>query len=84
MQQFDVVVIGAGILGLASAYQLLKEQPHLKLAVIEKESEPARHQTGRNSGVIHSGMQRSLLEAPPSAVPNATGQAISFPGAGKL
>ena len=56
MQQFDVVVIGAGILGLASAYQLLKEQPHLKLAVIEKESEPARHQTGRNSGVIHSGI----------------------------
>src|ERR1700710_1143349 len=54
--QYDIVVIGGGIVGLASAYNLLKEHPELKVAVLEKENRLARHQTGHNSGVIHSGL----------------------------
>ena len=53
---YDVAIIGAGIVGLATAYQLLKVNPAIKLIIIEKESEPAKHQTGNNSGVIHSGV----------------------------
>jgi len=52
----DVVVIGAGIMGLATAYQLLQREPALSLIVVEKEPAVARHQTGRNSGVLHSGV----------------------------
>ncbi|WNI16241.1 L-2-hydroxyglutarate oxidase [Actinacidiphila sp. ITFR-21] len=52
----DFTVIGAGIVGLATAYALLKAAPEATLTVIEKEAAPARHQTGRNSGVIHSGI----------------------------
>lgn len=54
--QYEVVVIGGGIVGLATAYQLKKSQPNLRLALLEKESAVARHQTGNNSGVIHSGL----------------------------
>lgn len=53
---YDVVVIGAGIVGLATALRLLQTHPELQLAVIDKESQPAQHQTGHNSGVIHSGI----------------------------
>lgn len=56
MKSYDVVVIGAGIVGLATAMQLLIEQPHLKVAVLDKEKRVAAHQTGHNSGVIHSGI----------------------------
>jgi L-2-hydroxyglutarate oxidase len=52
----DVVVIGAGIVGLATAYALTRSAPALSVTVLEKETAPARHQTGRNSGVIHSGI----------------------------
>ncbi len=52
----DVVVIGAGIVGLAPALQLLELRPGLKVTIIEKELEVACHQTGHNSGVIHSGI----------------------------
>ncbi len=54
--KFDVVVIGGGIVGLATALQLQKANPKLKLLLLEKENELARHQTGNNSGVIHSGI----------------------------
>lgn len=54
--EHDVVIIGGGIVGLATALQLKQLKPHLKLVVIEKENEVARHQTGNNSGVIHSGL----------------------------
>src|SRR5438045_3161755 len=56
MRTFDLVVIGAGILGLASARELLARHPRLKLAVLDKEPAIGRHQTGHNSGVIHSGL----------------------------
>jgi L-2-hydroxyglutarate oxidase len=52
----DVLVIGAGIVGLATAYALTRQTPAPRVTVVEKETAPARHQTGRNSGVIHSGI----------------------------
>jgi L-2-hydroxyglutarate oxidase LhgO len=54
--QFDVIVIGGGIVGLASAYQLQKRNPDLKILVLEKEETLSAHQTGHNSGVVHSGL----------------------------
>lgn len=52
----DLTIIGAGIVGLATARALLLQHPQLRLAILEKEPAIARHQTGRNSGVIHSGL----------------------------
>lgn len=54
--QYDIVIVGGGIVGLATAYQLIQKNPSLRLLVIEKEASLARHQTGNNSGVIHSGI----------------------------
>ena len=54
--KFDLCVIGGGIVGLATAYQLSRRYPSLRLAVIEKESQLAKHQTGHNSGVLHTGI----------------------------
>ncbi len=51
-----IVVIGSGIVGLATAWRLLKARPDLSLTLIDKEDGPARHQSGHNSGVIHSGI----------------------------
>ena len=56
MQKFDCVVIGGGIVGLTVAWTLLEQRPGIRIAVLEKEDAWARHQTGRNSGVIHSGI----------------------------
>ncbi len=53
---FDIVVIGGGCVGLATAYKINSRYPHLKIAVLEKEDRVSAHQTGRNSGVIHSGI----------------------------
>ncbi|SFF51323.1 L-2-hydroxyglutarate oxidase [Actinacidiphila alni] len=52
----DVVIVGAGIIGLSTAYALTRAAPGTRITVLEKEPGPARHQTGRNSGVIHSGI----------------------------
>ncbi|HLF35264.1 MAG TPA: L-2-hydroxyglutarate oxidase [Cyclobacteriaceae bacterium] len=52
----DVIVIGGGIVGLATAYKTLLSMPSLKVTVLEKEDGLAKHQTGNNSGVIHSGI----------------------------
>ncbi|HEY7073995.1 MAG TPA: FAD-dependent oxidoreductase, partial [Solirubrobacteraceae bacterium] len=52
----DVVVVGAGIIGLAAAYRLLEARPELRVVVLEKEPAVAVHQTGHNSGVIHAGI----------------------------
>jgi L-2-hydroxyglutarate oxidase len=53
---FDIVVIGGGIVGLSTAMQLAQRFPGLAVAVLEKEPMLASHQTGRNSGVIHAGV----------------------------
>lgn len=52
----DIIIIGAGIIGLASALKILEAKPELKLLIIEKEYDICKHQTGNNSGVIHSGI----------------------------
>jgi (S)-2-hydroxyglutarate dehydrogenase len=52
----DVGVIGGGIIGLATAWQLVRASPPIRVAVFEKEDAVARHQSGRNSGVLHSGL----------------------------
>ncbi|MFJ8109939.1 L-2-hydroxyglutarate oxidase [Streptomyces sp. NPDC096132] len=52
----DVLVIGGGIVGLSTAYAIGRAAPGTRVTVLEKEPGPARHQTGRNSGVIHSGI----------------------------
>ncbi|MFR9676415.1 L-2-hydroxyglutarate oxidase [Streptomyces sp. TR06-5] len=52
----DVLVVGAGIVGLSTAHALTRAAPGTRVTVLEKEDGPARHQTGRNSGVIHSGI----------------------------
>ena len=54
--KFDVIIIGGGIVGLATALQIKKTNPTLRFLVLEKENELAKHQTGNNSGVIHSGI----------------------------
>ncbi|MED7818359.1 MULTISPECIES: L-2-hydroxyglutarate oxidase [unclassified Francisella] len=53
---YDVVIIGAGIIGLSTAWQLLKNHPSLKVCILEKEGSLAKHQSGHNSGVIHAGV----------------------------
>ena len=55
-KKYDIAIVGGGIVGLATAFQLQKNFPKLNLVVFEKEKELAFHQTGRNSGVIHSGL----------------------------
>lgn len=54
--QYDVLIIGGGVVGLATGLRLLESNPALKVAVIEKEANVGQHQTGNNSGVIHSGL----------------------------
>jgi L-2-hydroxyglutarate oxidase len=56
MQQTDIIIIGGGILGLATAFQLSRDYPRLNITVLEKESKLATHQTGHNSGVLHTGI----------------------------
>ncbi|MEV5987409.1 L-2-hydroxyglutarate oxidase [Streptomyces sp. NPDC052051] len=52
----DVLVVGGGIVGLSTAYAITRAAPGTRVTVLEKEPGPARHQTGRNSGVVHSGI----------------------------
>ena len=52
----DVLIIGGGIVGLSTGYQLLKLNENLNVTILEKEDGVAKHQTGNNSGVIHSGI----------------------------
>ncbi|HUP21077.1 MAG TPA: L-2-hydroxyglutarate oxidase [Gemmatimonadota bacterium] len=56
MERYGVAIIGGGILGLATAVDILERRPGLRLVVLEKEAELALHQSGRNSGVVHSGI----------------------------
>ncbi len=54
--RYHIIIIGGGIVGLAVALEITRRFPHLKLLVLEKEERVARHQSGHNSGVIHSGV----------------------------
>ncbi len=56
LHHFDVAIVGAGLVGLATARELLIRQPRLRVVVLEKETALASHQSGHNSGVIHSGI----------------------------
>lgn len=53
---YDLVVVGGGIVGCATAREMLERHPQLKIAIIEKENKLAMHQTGHNSGVVHAGI----------------------------
>ena len=54
--KYDVAIIGGGIVGLATGLNLLEAKPDLRLVVLEKEGRLGQHQTGHNSGVVHSGV----------------------------
>jgi L-2-hydroxyglutarate oxidase LhgO len=56
MDHANVAIVGGGIVGLATAWQLVQRYPHLRAIVLEKESSVGAHQTGHNSGVLHSGI----------------------------
>ena len=56
MKQTDIIIIGGGIVGLATAYQFTLDYPLLKITLLEKEQQLAAHQTGHNSGVLHTGV----------------------------
>ncbi len=56
LRHYDVAIVGAGLVGLAIARELLIRQPRLRVVVLEKETALASHQSGHNSGVIHSGI----------------------------
>ena len=56
MTEIDVVIVGAGIIGAATAWKISQQYPQKRVIVLEKEAECAQHQTGRNSGVIHAGV----------------------------
>lgn len=55
-QHYDIIIVGGGIVGLATAYKLSNYHPNKKILVLEKEKKVAQHQTSHNSGVIHSGI----------------------------
>lgn len=55
-RDYDLVVVGGGIVGVASAREILLRHPSLKIAILEKERKLAAHQSGHNSGVIHAGI----------------------------
>jgi L-2-hydroxyglutarate oxidase LhgO len=54
--KYDAVIVGGGIVGLATAFRLLEAKPQLKILLLEKEAKLAAHQTGNNSGVLHAGL----------------------------
>lgn len=56
MARADIAIIGAGIVGLATALRLLQRRPDLRVVILEKEPSLAAHQTGHNSGVVHAGL----------------------------
>lgn len=56
MQQYDFIVAGAGIVGLSTAFEILKRAPSARVAVVDKEPRIGRHASGRNSGVLHCGL----------------------------
>lgn len=90
--KFDIAIVGGGIVGAATFYKLQKRFPNLKLVLIEKEKELASHQTGHNSGVIHSGLYykpgslkaKNCFEGRHELVVFAKEQGIDFDICGKV
>jgi (S)-2-hydroxyglutarate dehydrogenase len=90
--RYDVVVIGGGIVGLATAYRLIEARPDLRIAILEKEAELAMHQSGHNSGVLHAGLYyppgslkaRLCREGKAALEAFATAHDIPFERCGKL
>ena len=90
--EHDLAVIGAGIVGLAVARELLRRRPGSSLVVLEREPEIALHQTGRNSGVIHAGIYyepgslkaRLCVEGARELYDYCDGRGIPAPRSGKL
>lgn len=76
--EFDVVIVGGGIVGAATAYKLQEKFPQLKLLLIEKEDCLADHQTGNNSGVIHSGLYYKPGSAKARTCVNGRRQLVKF------
>jgi L-2-hydroxyglutarate oxidase LhgO len=75
---FDIVVIGGGIVGLATAYKIALGHPKIRLAVLEKEPQLASHQTGHNSGVIHSGLYYKPGSAKAKTCTDGRKQLVAF------
>ena len=76
--KFDIAIVGGGIVGLATAFQLQTNFKDLNIVVFEKEKELAFHQTGRNSGVIHSGLYYTPGSFKASNCVNGRKQLIKF------
>ena len=55
MQKYDYLIVGAGIIGMTVVYEMLQRDKSLKIAIVEKEDDVAKHASGRNSGVLHAG-----------------------------
>src|SRR5580700_3449057 len=87
-----IVVVGGGILGLATSLQLLRRLPDLRIVILEKEAELATHQSGHNSGVLHAGLYyppgslkaRLCREGKAAVEEFATQHDIPFEHCGKL
>ncbi len=77
-KKYDFIVVGAGIVGLATAYKLQLKFPDKSIAVLEKEAEIGLHQTGRNSGVIHSGIYYKTESYKAKNCKNGREQLVSF------
>ena len=75
---FDITVIGGGIVGLATAYKITLSHHHLRIAVLEKEPALASHQTGHNSGVIHSGLYYKPGSAKAKTCTDGRKQLVAF------
>jgi (S)-2-hydroxyglutarate dehydrogenase len=92
MPKTDVAIIGGGIVGLATAFQLTRRFPGRRVVVLEKEDGLGRHQTGHNSGVLHSGIYykpgslkaRLCIEGKQKLEQYATEREIAFVACGKL
>ena len=90
--KYDVIIIGAGLVGLSSAYQLKIKNPKLEIAILEKEDDVAKHQSGNNSGVIHSGIYykpgslkaKNCIEGYKSIIDFAENHNISYDLCGKI